>query len=110
MIPVSYTHLVEIGGVRRGIKIGWGTGGDQGPSLTGLSEIFSDPTANHVLPYKNFYSSCLLYTAYNVERKETFKESPIYAGNFPGGISLGLYILMGESSWKYNRNFIKDHE
>ena len=51
------TALVEIGGVRRGIKIGWGTGGDQGPSLTGLSEIFSDPRANNVLPYKNFYSS-----------------------------------------------------
>lgn len=51
------TALVEIGGVRRGIKIGWGTGGDQGPSLTGLSEIFSDPKANNVLPYKNFYSS-----------------------------------------------------
>ena len=50
------TALVEIGGVRRGIKIGWGTGGDQGPSLTGLSEIFSDPKANNVLPYKNFYS------------------------------------------------------
>lgn len=30
--------------------------GDQGPSLTGLSEIFSDPKANNVLPYKNFYS------------------------------------------------------
>lgn len=51
------TALVEIGGARRGIKIGWGTGGDQGPSLTGLSEIFSDPKANNVLPYKNFYSS-----------------------------------------------------
>lgn len=51
------TALVEIGGVRRGIKIGWGTGGDQGPALTGLSEIFSDPKANNVLPYRNFYSS-----------------------------------------------------
>jgi hypothetical protein len=45
-----------------------------------------------------------------VEYKETYKGIPIYAGDFPGGISLGLYILMGESSWKYNRNYIKDHE
>lgn len=54
--------------------------------------------------------SLILTKLYNVEYKETYKEIPIYAGDFPGGISLGLYILMGESSWKYNRSFIKDHE
>lgn len=52
----------------------------------------------------------ILTKLYNVEYKETYKEIPIYVGDFPGGISLGLYILMGESSWKYNRSFIKDHE
>lgn len=52
----------------------------------------------------------ILTWCYNVEYKETFREIPIYAGDFPGGISLGLYILMGESSWKYNRNYIKEHE
>lgn len=52
----------------------------------------------------------ILIKLYNVEYKETYKGIPIYAGNFPGGISLGLYILMGESNWKYNRDMIKDHE
>lgn len=52
----------------------------------------------------------ILTWCYNVEYKETFREIPIYAGGFPGGISLGLYILMGESSWKYNRNYTKEHE
>jgi hypothetical protein len=39
-----------------------------------------------------------LTECYNVEHKEEFKGIPIYAGDFPGGISLGLYILMGESN------------
>lgn len=52
----------------------------------------------------------ILTKLYKVEYKEDFKEIPIYAGDFPGGISLGLYILMKEYNWKYNRNFIKEHE
>lgn len=52
----------------------------------------------------------ILIHCYNVEYKETFKEIPIYAGNFPGGISLGLYILANEIDYKYNRSFIKEHE
>ena len=45
----------------------------------------------------------ILTKLYNVEYKETYKQIPIYAGDFPGGISLGLYILMGESARKYIR-------
>lgn len=52
----------------------------------------------------------ILTQLYNVEYKETYKNIPIYAGKFPGGISLGLYILMGELNWKYNYKDIKDHE
>lgn len=52
----------------------------------------------------------ILIHLYDVEYKETFKGIPIYAGKFPGGISLGLFILMSEFSWKHNRNFIKEHE
>lgn len=52
----------------------------------------------------------ILTLCYNVEYKETFKEIPIYAGKFPGGISLGLYVLMSESNWKYNRGWAKEHE
>lgn len=52
----------------------------------------------------------ILTLCYKVEYKETFKGIPIYAGKFPGGISLGLYILMSENNYKYNRSFTKEHE
>ena len=47
---------------------------------------------------------------YNVEYKETYKGSDIYVGEFPGGISLGTYILMSESHYKDKRNRTKKHE
>lgn len=53
---VQGTALVELGGVRVGLKIGFGTGGDVGGALAGLSDIFNDPLASNVLPYKNNYS------------------------------------------------------
>lgn len=52
----------------------------------------------------------ILTKLYNVELKEHFRGIPIYAGEFQGGISLGLYILMDITAWKYNRNHIKEHE
>lgn len=53
----------------------------------------------------------ILIKWYRAEYKETFRETPIYTSNdFPGGISLGQYIIMNESSRKYNRNSIKEHE
>lgn len=52
----------------------------------------------------------ILTKLYDVKYKEEFKGIPIYAGKFPGGISLGLYILMKELNWKYNHNAIKEHE
>ena len=52
----------------------------------------------------------ILTKCYDVEYKETFRDIPIYAGSFPGGISLGLYILMGEYNWKANVDSIKEHE
>ena len=48
--------LVIVNGIRKGIRIGWGTGGDKGPALAGLSEMFSDPEAFDILPYKHNYS------------------------------------------------------
>ena len=53
---IQGTALVELGGVRKGIKMGWGTGGDMGPALQGLSEIFNDPDSFNVLPYKHNYT------------------------------------------------------
>lgn len=52
----------------------------------------------------------ILILCYRVKKQETYEGINIYAGNFPGGISLGLFILMGSVSYKYNRDFIKQHE
>lgn len=52
----------------------------------------------------------ILTKVYNVKYKETYKNIDIYAGNFPSGISLGLYILMNDLKYKYNRDCIKKHE
>ena len=48
--------LVNLGGVKVGVKIVGGTGGDSGPALAGLSKIFNDPMSYNVLPYKHFYT------------------------------------------------------
>ncbi len=49
--------LVTVAGARKGIRCAWGTGGDSDPkALQGLSEMFNDPEAFNILPYKNNYS------------------------------------------------------
>lgn len=48
--------LVNLGGVKVGLKITGGTGGDSGPNLAGLARMFNDPLSYNVLPYKNFYT------------------------------------------------------
>lgn len=42
-----------IGGVKAGTKIAFGTGGDD-MALGGLSDIFNNPIAYGVLPFKNY--------------------------------------------------------
>lgn len=48
--------LVNLGGVKVGIKLAGGTGGDSGPALAGLAKMFRDPMSYNILPYKNFYT------------------------------------------------------
>ena len=48
--------LVNIGGTRFGIKIIGGTGGDKGPNLDGLKDIYYHPEAYDVLPYRHSYT------------------------------------------------------
>lgn len=48
--------LVGVGGNKHGIKIGWGTGGDSGPALSGLAEAYENPEAYNVLPYRHNYT------------------------------------------------------
>lgn len=48
--------LINIGGVKFGIAIVGGTGGDSGASLEGLKEIYYHPEVYGVLPYKHSYT------------------------------------------------------
>ncbi len=48
--------LVHVNGVKIGIKVGFGTGGDEGPALSGLKKIFYDPITYDVLPMRHKYS------------------------------------------------------
>lgn len=48
----------------------------------------------------------ILIKIWDVEYSETYKGVDIYRGNFPGGISLGLYILMNN----YSTDKTKNHE
>lgn len=52
----------------------------------------------------------ILTLIYKVKYQKTINNIRYYSGNFPGGISLGLFILMSTSNWKYNRNFTIQHE
>lgn len=48
--------LVEIGGVRFGVMIFGGTGGDKGVNLEGLRKIYYNPKEQNVLPYVHNYT------------------------------------------------------
>lgn len=45
--------LVTLNGVKFGIKIGWGTGGDTGDYVSGLRKMFFSPKAYGILPYRH---------------------------------------------------------
>lgn len=49
--------LVFVQGVRFGIKLAWGTGGDSGPSLEGLSKAYYNPESYDALPYRHNYTA-----------------------------------------------------
>ena len=46
----------------------------------------------------------------DVEYKETYNGVDVYVGDFPGGISLGQYIIISESSYRDKRARTKKHE
>ena len=48
--------LVEIGGVRFGVMVFGGTGGDNGAPLEGLRKIYYNPKEQNVLPYRHHYT------------------------------------------------------
>lgn len=52
----------------------------------------------------------VLTRLYDVEYVETYKGVDVYMGVFPGGISLGTYIIISEQSYRDKRNRTKKHE
>lgn len=64
--------LVEIGGEKIGVRIAGGTGGDSGIALAGLSQMFNNPRAYNVLPYKNKYTrdGKIAYTGFFIPAHE----------------------------------------
>ena len=48
--------LVNIQGQKFGIKLAWGTGGDSGPALEGLSDAYYNPRTYEALPYRHNYT------------------------------------------------------
>ena len=49
--------LVAIQGQKFGIKLAGGTGGDSGPALEGLREMYYNPNTYDILPYRHKYTS-----------------------------------------------------
>lgn len=49
--------LIDIQGQRFGIKCAWGTGGDSGPALEGLSDAYYNPNTYDALPYRHNYTA-----------------------------------------------------
>lgn len=60
------TALVEILGNKFGTRFVWGTGGDSGPALEGLSKMFYNPGGYNFLPYKHNHTKDgdIVYTAF----------------------------------------------
>ena len=52
----------------------------------------------------------ILTKLYDVEYKETYNGVDVYVGDFPGGISLGQYIIISENSYRDKRARTKKHE
>lgn len=62
------TALVEILGNKFGTRFVWGTGGDSGPALDGLSKMFYNPRGFNFLPYYHNHTKdgSYAYTAFFV--------------------------------------------
>lgn len=58
--------LIYIGGTKFGIRLAGGTGGDKGPALQGLRDLYYDPNGFDVLPFYHNYTEGgeWVYTGY----------------------------------------------
>lgn len=58
--------LIYIGGTKFGIRLAGGTGGDKGPALQGLRDLYYDPNGFDILPFYHNYTEGgeWVYTGY----------------------------------------------
>lgn len=49
--------LIVVGGTRIGMRIAYGTGGDESKQAADLERMFYSPRANNILPYKHNYTT-----------------------------------------------------
>lgn len=52
----------------------------------------------------------ILTKFYYVEYKETYKGEKVFSGEFPGGISLGIYILLDDYFYRHRNALHVEHE
>lgn len=74
--------LINIQGIRFGIKCAWGTGGDSGPALEGLANAYYNPNTYDALPYRHNYTpdgtqaiTGYFIPAYTISADEDFIDS-----------------------------------
>lgn len=53
---IQSTALVTLQGIKIGTRFVWGTGGDEGPALAGLRDMFNNPEGHNGLPYRHNYT------------------------------------------------------
>lgn len=79
---IQGNSLVNLGGLKIGIKIAGGTGGDSGAPLAGLAKMFWNPKGYNVLPFKHKYTrdGKYAFTGYFIPA-HVFALNPIYLDN-----------------------------
>ena len=83
--------LVNIQGEKFGIKLAWGTGGDSGPALEGLSDAFYNPNTYEALPYRHCHTqsgeqviTAYFIPAYNIVNRGGYIDSRGYTNPIKG--------------------------
>ena len=103
--------LVDIQGIKFGIKIIGGTGGDKGPSLEGLRDIYYNPEQFGVLPYKHNYTktgefifSAFFIPAFRYVRQGDCMDSRGYTSDEKGK---AFYNAIRDVKAKTPKNFLE---
>lgn len=91
--------LIYIGGTKFGIRVVGGTGGDKGPALEGLRDIYYDPEGFDVLPFYHNYTETgdWVYTGYFIP---SYIGAVTRYGTDINGVKRELLDDRGYCNWK----------